>query len=1129
MTRFALKKHVLMLTAATAALLSGQALADTTITTAVTTAQATSSGGNITIGTTGSIVITAGSPALTINSSNSVVNSGAIKNTGTTSAIGVQIDGGFTGQFDDAGTMDLSGTGSSKTGISITGAGSFVGTAGGIAPIDIETGSSLSAVGDGSYGIHLALGTTLDGSASVKNFASDTYGNALFIGGNIGVANTSATSTAAANTQAVRLEGNVIGNITIGPSGVISGLGAGTQGLVILGTVTGYLSNGHIIETTGTASPVALGGNPEAGSALIVANNITGGIYNAGSAGSGDTTAPGSISTIGGSTSPIGAPAVLISSAFNTLTGVPVEIGTYTDQSGQSASFLNRGFISASSQDAGFSPIAMRVEGVGPSLTTTLDSIIYNSGTINATGLTSTISAQVSAVGISIGNYATVPGLNNSSSASAATGTIVAVVSGTQGGVATGVFIDSHGSLASITNSGVIAATSTTSNAAATLVGAYGIWDVSGTLSSITNSGTIASTISALSSPTVNTNFSRAVDVRFNTTGVVFNNTGIVAGDVMFGTGPDTLNVTGGVTPATVTGNISFGGTSGVPFSSDNLIVGTNATVTGGIIETGTTQLNVLVQGGGTLNLTNGPSAIPLSPWNTGLLSNNFNVNAVGTLGLKLSQTFNFAANPAAPAIITAATEATLTNTSILNVTFGSFLSTPGAGAAQFVLIDSPSLTIDNLPQLQAGICSSTTIPWLFQLGSGCLTQVNTVGDSKLILTLTPKTAAQLNLTGYAKQMFPLANIALASDNELGGAVISGILSDADAQRVYQSFAPDVTGSARAVAISLTDQATGPVGARQRVLRMYAGQPGEATLWGQEFTQNLNQDATLAATGYRDTGFGFALGLDSGDPRNGRYGAAFTFFSGGTTEKDPGNAKNSSEWYMASVYSDWRGRGLFFDSNGTVGYGMLDGKRELIVGGVARTAEGKRSSLLASGGFSTGVVLASGATTITPQFSLDALTLREEGYSEGGGAGINGTIATDGYDLKVAPYYTKSVRAYVGTSFRQDIRFGDFYLQPEARIGYRYDFVADASKLKAQFLCSTLTAGGCGATAFTMTGPDPAKGNLIAGASISATTGSWSIGLNYDYLRGTGGTAGSGTSSGRGVSQQGMITLVGRI
>src|SRR4029077_6917542 len=135
-----------------------------------------------------------------------------------------------------------------------------------------------------------------------------------------------------------------------------------------------------------------------------------------------------------------------------------------------------------------------------------------------------------------------------------------------------------------------------------------------------------------------------------------------------------------------------------------------------------------------------------------------------------------------------------------------------------------------------------------------------------------------------------------------------------------------VSGGTRAVAISLTDQATGIVAARQRQLRLFAKQPGELTLWGDEFGEFMSTHGqnmrglvdgaagvvsptlpsgtvcaaggrpAVAPSGYKDHGFGLALGLDSGAPDVGWYGAAFTFYTGDIVEGGDSLSKTSSLW-----------------------------------------------------------------------------------------------------------------------------------------------------------------------------------------------------------------------------------------
>ena len=93
------------------------------------------------------------------------------------------------------------------------------------------------------------------------------------------------------------------------------------------------------------------------------------------------------------------------------------------------------------------------------------------------------------------------------------------------------------------------------------------------------------------------------------------------------------------------------------------------------------------------------------------------------------------------------------------------------------------------------------------------------------------------DLSGDALALFPHTAAALANDPLLGAAIATSLTlyntngvptsginiaaSQQQAQQIFSQFAPDVSGGTRQVAIMLTDQATGPVAARQRLLRAY--------------------------------------------------------------------------------------------------------------------------------------------------------------------------------------------------------------------------------------------------------------------------------------------------------------------
>jgi hypothetical protein len=139
---------------------------------------------------------------------------------------------------------------------------------------------------------------------------------------------------------------------------------------------------------------------------------------------------------------------------------------------------------------------------------------------------------------------------------------------------------------------------------------------------------------------------------------------------------------------------------------------------------------------------------------------------------------------------------------------------------------------------------------------------------------------------------------------------------------------------------------------------------------------------------------------------------------------------------------------------------------------------------------------------------MDAMTLREEGYQEANGG--------SGFNLDVAPYFASSLRGAVGTDIKGTLEMFGVNLTPEARLGYRYDFLQQAVKINAAFA----STGGRSTAGNTMTfiGPDPDSGNAIAGLSLGAGTDVWQLGINYDWVRGNNAST----------TQVGTITVLGR-
>lgn len=1119
-------KCCLLLSAAQAAALCAPAYADdlsisSNVTNPVkTSAAANNSPGDITIQTNGSITITQSAAAVTIDSSNDVSLFGALSNKNTSGARGILIDTGtnttpstLTGNLivlpgGASTTIDLSGSGTGKVGIGLTGNGTFTGN------INFNSGT-IVVQGDNSAGIALNStgASTLDGDFT--------------FGGTIAMTPTTANETTVTGITGISLAGTITGDVTLAAGSKVQIFGNGSRGLVTTAKIEGAFANYGLIGTegfqssqnqsTGAITVPKGSGDPLGGSALSIGNSILGGFYNAGPDGTSSGVATANISMDGGGLS---SPVVSITPSLQGVTSpTPIVFGVYTgDTVNPGYSFYNRGaigLINGTTLDPNLSVSGIVITGVSATAGVEFQGKgFFNSGTIAVGGRTTGAgNAPINVVALGIGSISIVDsgsatggfvkvGDGSADSGIYNSGTITARAQGDLGATAIAIDIGSTSVVKSLTNTGSISASVDTNNPSTVQTQLmYAINDQSGTLSTITNSGSIYAERTNLSNPliTAGTPVRVAAYLGKNTTGVTFTNTGSVTGDIIFGQGTDTLTVTGTDAShlSSVIGNIDFGSAvAGV----DTLNINQFGVVSGQIHQTATGMLNINVAGLGTLSVQNNSAAFG------SLLVNNLSVANHGTLNIAVSTVLpnNVSIDAGTMGAVTLADGANL------NVIYSSFV--PAGG--QFVLIKTAAgnLTISDaeFAQLKGNIDSN--IPFLFN-NSGGLQRVTTATLDQLVLNIAPKTASELELTGYAAQIFPYANAALENDDSLGAGMIAGITSNASAQAAYTQFAPDASGGARAIAISLTDHATGPVAARQRALRLYATQPGDLTLWGQEFAQQISDKGSDGLPGFKDSGFGFALGADSGDAQNGWFGGAFTFYTGNVDQRAPASSRNNTQWYMLSGYSVWRGKGLFLDTQISAGYGDFSAHRFINIGGISRQANSKRSAILGAAGMTTGANFVYGSTTITPTIALDGLTMREEGYTETGGGGSSG----DGFDLHVNPVVMSSLRAFIGLNARQDVDFGSFYMQPELRAGYRYDFLASRVNLTAYFPGVTGTGPGTGD--FTIYGPAPSRGNLLAGASIAATTGAWSIGVNYDMLSGRKGS----------MTQVGTISLVGRI
>ena len=187
LNRFFLTTALTTITFSAATLVSAQ----TTIDVDQDTPVITEDSGDVTIDAGVTITTTTTDPAVTLNSDNTITNSGVILIEDVDNATAVEIQGGNTGSYTQSGAISViedftpadldddlvpdepfaSGTG--RTGILISGASPFVGN------VTLETVSSVVVEGNNSFGIRLAETAGLTGNLSALGVIGVTGDNSV--------------------------------------------------------------------------------------------------------------------------------------------------------------------------------------------------------------------------------------------------------------------------------------------------------------------------------------------------------------------------------------------------------------------------------------------------------------------------------------------------------------------------------------------------------------------------------------------------------------------------------------------------------------------------------------------------------------------------------------------------------------------------------------------------------------------------------------------------------------------------------------------------------------------------------------------------------------------------------------
>jgi hypothetical protein len=928
------------------------ALAETVISTAVTTPVATGTANDdLRISSTGSVK-PAGGAAVTINSNDSVKNEGTIAITGANASTGILANTNLFGDIANTGTItidesftptdtdndgDLDGPfaqGSNRFGIHVLGGGTFFG--------NIANSGTITVEGNQSAGIQVdsamsgSFTQTTGGTITVTG--NDSYGIKLGdVGGHVRLTNGS-VKVQGANAVGVALDGNIGGALVI-------------QNLI---SATGYRSTTAPADTSKLDADDLLQGGP----AVRIAGNVAGGIlFDAQPANSGntDSDSDGIIDSQEGTAniSSFGsAPAVVIgSSSADTTIGA---VASSADGHG----LVVKGSISGAGVYQNVSATGIAIGGLGHNVSI--------AGGMTVAGTLTAVANKADATALRIGSGASVPEIK-------ITGTVQAAGGGADTAAAQAILIDTGATVGTIRNSGTIQASRN-----GTAGTAIGILDKSGGVTLIENSGSIGVVNSAsLGDKAV------AFDLTANSSGVTVRQLVAasgkpapqIAGDMRFGSGSDLLDIADG----TVTGAAKFG------LGNNQLKLSGDAAMTGAVSFGG------------------GADSVQLA--GTSVLKGDIDFGGgADVFGLAGTSSYHGALANSSGLALTVGAGTTLDLTNIGTVNLASL--TTGAGSTIGVSLDqgTNAVTLYNVAgaadfgagtKVQINLLSVGGVAGTYKIvQAGTLTGAGNLSASAATLPFLYDASL---ITGTPGEVS--LNVRLKSASELGlnaseGTILNAVLGAADADSGVAGVFLDLHDSAalrESLQQMLPDHAGGSfenVTRGSRLLGQILADPNAPVseshglgFWVQQVAWG-NSKSIGSTSSYDLTGWGAAMGVERPIGTFGRLGLSLSYLNGKDKKLDDSQYEGALYWRgdFGRLHGFARGTAAIinFDSNRTFS-GTADGAT------VTRASKGQWNGRLYSATAGLSYEVRMGRLTARPNASVEYYHLKEKGYTESGG------------------------------------------------------------------------------------------------------------------------------------------------
>jgi hypothetical protein len=952
------------------------------------------------LGSQGSLTLSSG-VGVTIDSDNTFENSSTIKidagdadNSGN--ATGILVLGGHTGGVDNKGTINITedykatdanddglvdgpwAEGSGRYGIRVIGPGAFTG--------DIfNDGGAITVEGNNSFG--MSVETLLQGnlkSSGQINITGD-------------------------NSAAIRETSGVTGDVFV--SGAITANGAGVKGIDLSGDVGGSLSIYNAVTATGyrlTQRPqdpdVVSKLDPtdfqQGGPAVDVRASVAKGIFLG--APPADTTPDDTTDDAndddgdgiadnaeGASTLTVfgAAPALRIGDV-----GKDVHIGAF-GTGANDFGLIVRGAVAAQGlwDDVSSTGIQIGVAGGG---STVID------GGVRALGSITSTAHEAAATGIHLMDGASVDLFQMEGQLTAT------VVSASNPDQATGILIEQGATTNRLTNIGSLAAVGGGDNTSA-----YAVQDLSGTLNYVSNKGAITAVLKATTAGDALSGQAVALDLSHNTSGVTLiqsanadieDSSPLISGDVLLGTGDDTVQILAG----NVLGRLDFNAGGG------SLMLDNGALYSGALTASGNLA---------SVNVANGT-----------LIDTSATTIHTGTLNVGAASTLVFSADPLhnQSTRFDVGGAATFASGSKIGL---NLLSLP-SGTQTFTVVNAGTLSVGTGSD---SFLSQT--PYLVVANAHTDPGANTI-----TIDVRRRSAEEAGFNKAEAAAYDAVYSDLSVDQGIQRAFLaqqtqSGLLG------LYDQMLPDHAGGVLRT-LSWASEAAQNAAAHAPEGDQTSNGPTRG--WTQEIA--FSEDKNRAdASAYRILGFGAVAGLESMSPNGSAIGADISFVTGNVSNPDtPGDDLVGVSQIGLGVY--WRGviaQNLHVDAQAGGGYMWASGRREFIyadtAGVVHRLSQSDWNGYSLYGRVGAYYDLTSGRFYLRPQVHLDYFRLHEGGYTESGG----GT----GFDLNVedrtGDTLSGTASFVIGYTFGEEVKW-----RPEIELGYRGVLAGTGGDTTASFV-----------------------------------------------------------------------------